>query len=198
MTLPFSEACEKNKQAILDVIQPLFENAGRVVEIGSGTGQHAEFFAASMPETLWQPTDRVEHLAVIDARRQTSGQGNFLLPLALDVNKDWPVEQVENIFTANTLHIMSWKEVELFFQGIGQVLVGGGFVCIYGPFNYQGQYTSESNARFDDWLKQRDPKSAIRDFESIERLAKTAGMSLHQDVAMPANNRCLVFKRTNG
>ncbi|KEQ16238.1 DUF938 domain-containing protein [Endozoicomonas numazuensis] len=195
MSLPFSEACEKNKQPILEVIRPLFEKAVSVVEIGSGTGQHAEFFASSMPAIHWQPTDRAEHLAVIEARRQASGLSNYFPPLELDVNSDWPIQQADNIFTANTLHIMSWKEVEKLFAGIGRVLLDGGLVCLYGPFNYQGQYSSESNARFDEWLKQQDPNSAIRDFEAIERLAGRVGLSLLQDIAMPANNRCLVFKK---
>ena len=135
---------------------------------------------------------------MIEARREVSGLSNYLRPLELDVSAVWPVKQVENIFTANTLHIMSWTAVEHCFDGIGRVLVEGGLICIYGPFNYQGQYTSESNARFDEWLKQRDPNSAIRDFEAIERLANKAGLALQQDVAMPANNRCLVFKKTTG
>lgn len=195
MNLPFSQACENNKQPILSVIKPLFEKAGQVVEIGSGTGQHAEYFAAAMPNLLWQPTDRMEYLPGLKARREQSGLKNFLSPLELDVNHPWPMNEVENTFTANTLHIMSWVEVQNLFDALGRHLLVEGFACFYGPFNYQGRYTSGSNARFDEWLKERDANSAIRDFEALNRLAESAGMRLKQDVAMPANNRCLVFRK---
>lgn len=193
--LAFSQACENNKQAILSVIKPLFTGACQVLEVGSGTGQHGEFFARMMPELTWQLADQMIYHEGLEMRRQLSGLDNLFAPLSLDVNEPWPITQTDHLFSANTVHIMSWPEVELLFTGIASVLADGGALCLYGPFNYGGEYTSDSNAEFDQWLKARDPASGIRDFEAIETLAHAAGLSLEQDIAMPANNRCLVWRK---
>ena len=194
---PFSEACEQNKYPILAVLQQYFAEVQTVLEIGSGTGQHAVFFADQFPHLQWL-TSEVEPLR--DGIRIWLDEAqlpNVLPPLELDVNQpDWPVDQVDAVFSANTVHIMDWPSVENMFAGIGRVLKAQGVFCLYGPFNYQGSYTSDSNARFDLWLKQRDPRSGIRDIEAINALARLYGMVLCADHAMPANNRTLVWEKS--
>lgn len=196
MERPFSQACENNKHAILAVLQQHFAQIDKVLEVGSGTGQHAVFFAQHLPQLLWQPADQAMYLEGVQCWLDWAGLDNVLPPLTLDVNQPWPVDQVDGIFSANTVHIMSWQEVGYFFDGVKRVLNKQGVFCLYGPFNYQGAYTSDSNARFDQWLQQRDPLSGIRDFEAVNQLAMDAGLQLLEDVAMPANNRCLVWRKT--
>lgn len=193
---PFSAACEENKAPILAVLREQFTEPGFVLEIGSGTGQHAVYFPQHLPHLTWQPTDVEESLAGIEAWRSEAGLANVLAPLALDVQqKTWPVSRIDYIFSANTTHIMSWPEVEYMFEGIGNMLIAGGRVCLYGPFNYGRRYTSDSNARFDAWLKARDPASGIRDFNDLNDLALGVGLSLIKDYEMPVNNRILVWQR---
>lgn len=193
---PFSQACENNKQPILDIIRPLMSQLDLVLEVGSGTGQHAVHFAGHMPALRWQPSDQAEYLPGIRAWRDWAALPNLLAPLELDVrSQQWPVSNFNGLFSANTAHIMAWQQVEEFFAGIGRHLAPGGVFCLYGPFNYGGQFTSQSNARFDLWLKDRDPLSGIRDFEAIETLAKAAGLELVADHAMPANNRLLHWQK---
>lgn len=197
MNKPFSQACENNKRPILAVLQQAFANVERVLEIGSGTGQHAVFFAESMPWLFWQPSDRAENLPGIRAWTAGAGLDNLALPVELDVSMaPWPIGSIDGVFSANTAHIMSWAAVELFMAGVGAHLASGGVLCLYGPFNYSGRYTSASNAQFDTWLQSRDPDSGIRDFEAIECLAQAAGLTLLADHAMPANNRTLVWRKT--
>jgi len=191
---PFSEACEQNKQPILAVLQQHFVDVHTVLEIGSGTGQHAVFFASKLPHLQWLTSEVAELHSGIHAWLGEARLPNLSQPLELDVNQpDWPVERVDAIFSANTVHIMDWPSVQNMFAGIGRVLQTQGVFCLYGPFNYQGGYTSDSNARFDMWLKQRDPRSGIRDFEALNTLAQQHGMTLRTDHAMPANNRTLVW-----
>ncbi len=192
---PFSEACEQNKQAILEIISPLFTDTTSVLEIGSGTGQHAVFFGEQMPHLTWQTSDVPEYHAGIRMWLAEAGLDNVLPPLNLDVDGSWPQQCCNAVFSANTAHIMSWPQVEKMFACVGQVLEAGGLFCLYGPFNYNGQFSSDSNARFDHWLKQRDPLSGVRDFEAVNELAVQHGMSLLEDYAMPANNRTLVWKK---
>jgi SAM-dependent methyltransferase len=193
---PFSESCERNKDPILAVLRQVFERPGTVLEIGSGTGQHAVHFARAMPELVWQTSDLpVQHPAIL-AWQEEARLPNLLPPLNLDVSGLWPATQFDYGFTANTLHIMNWTEVVLFFACVSSVLKPAGRLAAYGPFNYGGHYTSESNARFDDWLKTQNPHSAIRNFESVNALAQSAGLSLLTDLPMPANNRTLVWEMT--
>ncbi len=191
---PFSQACANNQQPILDIIRPLFAGLDEVLEIGSGTGQHAACFGAAMPHLRWRCSDRPENHAGIDAWRAWAGLPNVPAPLALDVNAPWPIEGTPAIFCANVIHIIAWPEVELLFAGIARHLREPGIVCLYGPYNDNGRFTSDSNARFDQWLKDRDPKSGIRDFEAVDALAQQAGLVLQADHPMPANNRCLVWQ----
>jgi len=193
---PYSEACEQNKDPILAVLREVFTEPGLILEIGAGTGQHAVHFARHLPHLIWQPTDMALHLPGIQAWIVEANLPNLRLPLELDVCCDhWPVAQVAGVFSANTTHIMAWPMVERLFRGVGHLLEAGGTFCLYGPFNYDGRYTSASNAKFDDWLQMRDPKSGLRDVADLERLAVANSLSLLRDEAMPVNNRTLVWTR---
>ena len=193
---PFSESCVQNRAPILAVLRELFADRRHVLEIGSGTGQHAVYFAPELPHLVWQTADVPHHHAGIRAWLADAALPNVLPPLALDANDTaWHGGRYDAVFSANTLHIMSWPEVALFFAGVGEVLEPGGVLAVYGPFNYKGVFTSESNARFDAWLKARDPASGVRDFEAVDTLARARGLVLLQDLAMPANNRMLVWRR---
>jgi cyclopropane fatty-acyl-phospholipid synthase-like methyltransferase len=196
-TKPFSQACENNKLPILQIINQVFTQPNTVWEIGSGTGQHACFFASQLPHLIWQATDRIENLAGIQAWIEEANLANLKPPLALDINDTtWPCQRIDCLFSANTLHIMSLTEVEMLFERLSHYLSSNALACFYGPFNYQGEFTSDSNARFDQWLKAQNPLSGIRDFEYICHLAASIGLKLLNDHAMPANNRLLVFQNT--
>ncbi len=193
---PYSEACEKNQSAILEVLQSALSRQHHVLEIASGTGQHAVHFGRALPHLTWQTSELPHNHAGIRAWLDEAALPNVLPPVALDVtDAHWPAGVVDAIFNANTVHIVSEPEVERMFAGIARTLSAGGILCLYGPFNYHKKFTSESNARFDVWLKSRNPESGIRDFEVIDQLAKTHGLRLLQDVAMPSNNRTLVWQR---
>ena len=196
MEKPFSQACENNKVPILEVLERVFAPCRSVLEIGSGTGQHAVHFAPRLPQLYWQPSDVPENLPGIAQWCAAEPAANLAQPITLDVRaRHWGVAPVDGLFTANTLHIMSWSAVQAFFAGLPGVLVPGGVLAVYGPFNYGGEYTSESNARFDQWLKARAPHQGIRDFDAVAELAAEAGLELREDNAMPANNRLLVWRR---
>lgn len=192
---PFAPACERNKEPILAVLQPYFADRRRVLEVGSGTGQHAVFFAAALPNTVWQTSDLEENLPGIRLWLQEAALPNLPPPLPLDVTGEWPKQRFDAVFTANSWHIMPWTAVEKFFAGLDTVLQPDGLLAAYGPFNYHGAYTSDSNREFDGWLKQRSALSAIRDFEAVDALANRIGLQLVKDHAMPANNRLIVWRR---
>jgi len=193
---PFAESSEQNKTPIYKVLKGVFHDVDTVLEIGSGTGQHAVFFAEQFPHLTWMTSDQAQYHAGIRIWLQDAGLGNTQGPLLLDVDQaEWPLQQTAAVFSANTVHIMGWTSVEKMFVGIGRVLNHNGVFCLYGPFNYNGEFTSQSNAQFDIWLKQRDPVSGVRDFEALQKLAKVAGLQLIDDVAMPANNRILVWRK---
>jgi cyclopropane fatty-acyl-phospholipid synthase-like methyltransferase len=197
---PFSPACERNREPILAVLRAHFAGSRSVLEIGSGSGQHAVHFAAAMPWLTWQCSDVAGNLAGIRMWLDEAGLANTPAPIALDVAEGpWPAG-FDAVFSANSLHIMGWAEVEAFFAGVGRVLAGGGVLVVYGPFNDAGGYTSDSNRDFDAWLKARDPRSGLRDAGAVDALAHAAGLQLLDDVAMPANNRCLAWghRRANG
>jgi SAM-dependent methyltransferase len=192
---PHSESSEINKVPILVVLKDIFAERKQVLEIASGTGQHAVYFGRELPHLTWQPSELAQNIAGIKAWLDEAQLPNVLAPLALDVNDEhWPVSSVDAIFNANTVHIISWPEVELLFAHIARVIEPGGCVCFYGPYNYGGKFSSESNARFDAWLKSRDPNSGVRDFEAVNRLAASQGLELLRDIAMPSNNRMLVWE----
>ncbi len=193
---PYSESCEQNRAPILEVLRIELADKTRLLEIGSGTGQHAVYLAPEFPQLVWQTSDIAESHAGIRAWLEDSGVTNVLPPYALDVSGDeWPDTSYDAVFSANTAHIMSWPQVECLFAGVGKILETAGVFCLYGPFNYNGRYTSESNARFDAWLKSRDALSGVRDFEALLELAGRAGLVLKEDYEMPANNRTLVWSK---
>jgi SAM-dependent methyltransferase len=184
---PFSEASERNRAPILAVLKRVFADRRAVLEIGAGTGQHAAYFAPELPHLVWQASDVAENLPGIREWVPNA--------IELDVDKEWPQIEVDAVFSANTCHIMSWPQVQKLFDGVGKLLAPGGVFALYGPFNYGGKYTSESNARFDAMLRRNDPASGLRNFEDIDALARRAGLSLAEDNAMPANNRLLVWRK---
>ncbi|MBE0459074.1 class I SAM-dependent methyltransferase [Pseudoalteromonas sp. KG3] len=195
MEKPFSQACENNKSPILSELKSFFANVDNVLEVGSGTGQHSVHFAKHLPQLQWYTSDRLVNHHGIKQWLSEAQLANLHEPLELDLNDPWPVKQISAIYTANTLHIVSKALVERFFNGVEQHLAVQGRLCIYGPFKYHGRFTSESNQRFDEFLKQQDSQSGIRDFEWIQQLAASAGLTLVSDVAMPANNQLLLFKK---
>jgi cyclopropane fatty-acyl-phospholipid synthase-like methyltransferase len=197
--LPVSDACERNKEPILAVLRICLAERTQVLEIGSGTGQHAVHFARHLPHLTWHPTEQLGHLQDLAARIRLEGGANVRPPTVLDVRQVvWPARSVDAVFTANTLHIMSWAAVGALYRGVSQVLVAGGVLCIYGPFRYGGEYTSDSNREFDAMLQERDPLSGLRDIEALGELAASYGLSLVADHDLPANNRLLVFQKEPG
>tara|TARA_B110000238_G_scaffold61305_1_gene67136 strand:- start:241 stop:843 length:603 start_codon:yes stop_codon:yes gene_type:complete len=197
MTKPFSQACENNKQSILAKLSLAFSQSKQILEIGSGTGQHAVYFAKHLPKLHWQTSDLLINHQGINQWIDQFPARNIQRPIALDLSTLSSLSNmtaiIDGIYTANTLHIISWSLVIKFFKELACHLTPNGIICIYGPFNYKGQFTSESNASFDLRLKERDINSGIRDFEAIVELAKTAKLQLINDHQMPANNRLLVF-----
>ena len=196
MDKPFSPSCERNREPILAVLRQVFAGPARVLEIGSGTGQHAVHFARHLPQLDWQTSDRPENHDGIRAWIAEAGLPNVRAPLVLDVEQArWPAQRHDAVFTANTLHIMSWTQVEALFRRLPEVLEPRATLVVYGPFNYGGRFTSDSNAAFDRRLKADDPLRGIRDFEAVDALAQAIGLQLQADHDMPANNRCLVWQR---
>lgn len=196
MERPFSQACVNNAEPILAVLQNHLTDIRALLEIGSGTGQHAVYFAPRFPHLVWHTSDLVEnHLGICQWIEECSAD-NIRSPVALNVSQQpWPITGVDAVFSANTLHIMSWADAQCCIRGAADILLPGGKLIVYGPFNYDGCYTSDSNARFDQWLQSRSPVSGIRDFEAVCEYACDSGLSLLEDNAMPANNRCLVFQK---
>mgnify|MGYP003866433777 CR=1 FL=1 len=199
MNKPFSQSCENNKRPILNILTKAFSKTKHVLEIGSGTGQHAVFFGQHLSHLTWQTSDLLINHQGINLWLDETAWANVQRPIVIDLNIAWPMpkdnQRVDGLYTANTLHIISWPLVVKFFEGIAQNLAPEASVCIYGPFNYQGKFTSKSNANFDLWLKERDINSGIRDIEAILLLANSAGLNLIDDHAMPANNRLLFFQK---
>jgi cyclopropane fatty-acyl-phospholipid synthase-like methyltransferase len=194
--LNFSPSCERNQAVILTELIPLLNARQTVLEVGSFSGQHAIHFSTNIPDIKWQPTDVEENISALSHNINEAKLSNCLTPLIIDVAQieHWPATKYDIIFTANTLHIMSWQHVESFFENIINVCKKGTLLCIYGPFKYNGRYTSASNAEFQLWLQNRDLKSGIRDFERINKLAIQQGFESISDKKMPANNQLLTWK----
>jgi cyclopropane fatty-acyl-phospholipid synthase-like methyltransferase len=192
---PYSPASERNREPILAVLRRWFADRQRVLEIGSGTGQHAVHFATAMPHLVWQSSDRAENLPGIRNWLDEAALPNTPSPLEFDVTGNWPSDRYDAIFSANTLHIMSWPEVEQLFAKLPAVTTADACLAIYGPFNIEGQFTSDSNASFDRDLKMRGVHMGIRDVAAVDALAAAAGFDLVEDIAMPANNRLRYWKR---
>lgn len=198
MNKPYSTACERNRDPILEVLRNRLQLRRHVLEVGSGTGQHAVHFARHLGHLTWQTSDRAMNLPGIRQWLAEAGLPNTPEPLVLDVNEPWPALGADAVYSANTLHIMSWPEVELLFSHLPAVTAPAASLVIYGPFKYGGRHTSDSNAAFETSLQAEVPHRAIRDFEAVDALARAAGFSFVHDYAMPANNRCLVWERNQG
>lgn len=200
-SLPFSEACERNKKPILEVLEKFLPRRGFLLEIGSGTGQHAVFFAEAFKTFKWQPSELPESIPSLTARIEQEGGENIQSPIALDVLNDdlsaWPERILTAAFSANTAHIMNWEMVRAMFTGLGQKLKPRGVFILYGPFNVNGKYTADSNRRFDLQLKSRDPEMGLRDVKTLETLAGKHELTLKESIELPANNMCLVFARND-
>ena len=194
MDKPFAPSCERNREPILAVLREHFADRARVLEIGSGTGQHAAYFAAALPHLVWQATDRAENLPGIRLWLADGALPNTPAPLALDVAGTWPAGRYDAVFSANTLHIMAWDDVVQMFAALPQALADDATVIVYGPFSYGGRHTSDSNAAFDARLRGEAAHQGVRDFDRVDALARAAGLALAEDRAMPANNRCLVWR----
>lgn len=196
---PFSPASERNRGPILDVLREFFADRTHVLEIGSGTAQHAVHFAAALPHLTWQSSDRAENLPGARMWLDAAQLPNTPAPLQLDVSSDrWPRDTFDAVYSANTLHIMSWPEVETFFAALAAATTHDAKLAIYGPFNVDGRFTSDSNAAFDASLKARVPHMGIRDAGDVDVLALAAGFHLVDDVEMPANNRLRLWQRRSG
>lgn len=192
----YSQACEENREPILAIIREVFANAHDILEIGSGTGQHAVYFAEHLPKLDWQTSDRIENHDGIVARVRGSRLKNVRLPRELDVN-DFPFDRsYDVVYTANTAHIMSLKEVGAMFGGVAEILEAHGLFVLYGPVNRNGEFTSESNAAFDHQLRANAAHMGLRDDSELDGLAADGGLSRVGDYDMPANNRILVWQRS--
>ena len=190
-------ACERNRAPILESLQNLLNSAtGTLLEIGSGTGQHAVYIAPAFPHLKWQTSDLKDKIANIELWRKESGIANINSAIELDISQHpWPIKNINTVFSSNTLHIVAWPLVIDFFTGVERVLCDKGLCIVYGPFNYQGKFTSNSNKQFDAWLKTQDPQSGIRDFEAVNEVACRQNLELKKDIEMPANNRLLVWQK---
>jgi len=195
----YAEACERNKEPILGVLREVCREPGTVLEVGSGTGQHAAWFARQLPHLAWQPTDVPGALGSIEAWRGEAQLGNLMPARALDLfDEAWPLARADYVVCINTLHIAAAAATPRLFAGAARVLAPGGTVCLYGPFRYRGRTLEPSNARFDEWLRARDPASGVREFEWVDEQARLAGFTLVEDRAMPANNRLAWWHRRPG
>ncbi|MCJ7555455.1 MAG: class I SAM-dependent methyltransferase [Gammaproteobacteria bacterium] len=194
----FAEAADRNKEPIREVLAEWLPEQGRVLEIGSGTGQHAVYFARHFPGLRWLTSDLTENHAVIRSAIEHSALENLDGPLELDVGQaEWSVPDVQAVYTSNTCHIMSWDEVLAMFQKVVELLPAEGRFMVYGPFNLDGEFTSQSNRGFDASLKLRHPHMAIRDLTVLEAVAAGIGLTLLDRRAMPANNMLLCWSRSD-
>ncbi len=192
---PYAGSCDENRAPIREVLNQFVQGCHQLLEIGSGTGQHAVYFSKLYPWLQWQTSDLVDAHPGIRAWIDDSGLKNVDYPLELDVCETWPQQQYDLIFTANTLHIMSKAMVEQFFLKCPACMQPDARMLVYGPFNYGGHYTSASNEEFDYWLKHRDPDSGIKNFEWLQDIAIRSGLECSQDFSMPANNHILVWQK---
>lgn len=192
---PYAESCDQNQEPILQVLHQFMHDRKSLLEIGSGTGQHAVYFGQKFPWLSWQTSDLADNHSGIRAWIEHSQLKNVAYPVTLDVAEHWPVGQYDVVFSANTLHIMSSESVTQLFKKLPACMHDASLFIVYGPFNYQGEYTSESNRRFDGWLKQRDAQSGIKNFEWLQDIAGASGLECSHDFEMPANNRILVWQK---
>ena len=193
----FAPSCDRNKDEIIEVLQEALPPSGLVLEIGSGTGQHAVYFAARLPHLAWQATDLKSNLPSINAWCDEANLPNVRPPLELDLLAEhWPIQSAHAVVCINTTHIVSWPGVENLFAGVGRILAPGGVLYVYGAYRYATRPLEPSNEEFDRWLKARDPVSGVRDFEAVNALTQRNGLQLTEDRAMPGNNRSIWWTKT--
>ena len=196
--LPIAEACLRNQHPILDVLSRHIPENAFVLELASGTGQHGAYMTKHMPTIRWRPTEVRERLPDVSSWQAYANEPRFLAPLELDVCQDiWPSRDADVVFSANLVHYVAWSTVECIFRGVQRILKPGGLMIFYGPYNYDGQFTSEGNVQLDAWLRERDPDSGIKDFEQVVLRAREFDLFLQADEEMPANNRTLIFKKAD-
>jgi SAM-dependent methyltransferase len=192
----YAPACDRNQKFILEVLKEILPGKKKLLEVGSGTGQHAGYFAPHFPDLDWLPTDLEESLPSIKAWRDDHPGSNIEMPRVLDLAAEqWPIDSCDVVVCINTIHIVSWRLVEQLFNGAGKILSPGGVFYVYGPFKYADQELAESNQHFDAWLKDRDPESGIREFEKVNKLAEENNLKFKFDISMPANNRSIVWEK---
>lgn len=192
--LPYSPACERNKDPILRVLRNWLPGTGTVLEIGSGTGQHIVHFAHQLPGMTWQPSDLAANLPGLKARLAQAGGINILAPIELDVSADqWPAGPFAAAYSANTAHIMPWFQVQRMLAGVARVLAPGGYFFLYGPFHEAGRHTAPSNEAFDLCLRAEDPAQGVRDSLEVRKSAAECDLVFEADIEMPANNQILIF-----
>jgi cyclopropane fatty-acyl-phospholipid synthase-like methyltransferase len=197
MEKPFAPSAERNKQAILEALRDSLGQVHRVLEIGSGTGQHAVHIAQSLDHLEWQSSELEERIEGVRAWTSEAALANLPAPIVIDVNSDdWRCPPVQAVFSANTVHYMPWASVAFLFRGVAKLLDNDGVFLLYGPFNYDGEYVSDGNRQLDIWLAQQNPEYAIRDIEKIIAVAGEHGFELREDCPMPANNRLLIWRRS--
>ncbi|MDG1732566.1 MAG: DUF938 domain-containing protein [Thalassotalea sp.] len=193
----FSPSCERNQEAIFERLLPYIPSSAAVLEIGSYSGQHAIHFCQNRPDLIWQASDQSQYISGLKQNFSMANLANIISPIEInvDVAEHWPKQKFDVIYSANTLHIMSWQQVKRMFDNMATCLKENTLVCIYGPFKYNSKYTSASNEEFQQWLQARDPLSGVRDFEAIALLAQKSGLQLVQDIKMPANNQLLIWQK---
>ena len=193
----YAPAAERNRGPILEVLRRLVPHGARVLEVASGTGQHAAFFAAGLPATRWQPSEGDPcALASIAAWAESEGASNVSEPVVVNAaSPDWPVGAFDVVYCSNLVHIAPWSCTLGLLRGAQRHLPPGGLLVLYGPFRVDGRHTSESNVAFDRGLRAQDPRWGVRDLREIEEKAAERDLSFREKVAMPANNLVVVFER---
>ncbi len=190
-----SSACERNREPIGEVLDRVLPSSGLVLEVASGTGQHAAYFSARYPNLVWQPSDQdARYLGSVQAVVEELGRGNLRPPLTLDTTAPWPIDRADALFCANMIHIAPWEATVGLFAGAGRVLSSGAPLVTYGPYRIDGTHSAPSNAAFEEHLKSLDPRFAIRDVADLEKLGDQHSLVLQERIAMPANNFILHWK----
>ncbi|HLJ63501.1 MAG TPA: DUF938 domain-containing protein [Stellaceae bacterium] len=193
----YAPAVARNREPILDVLRQILPLSGLVLEIASGTGEHAAFFARHLAHLTWQPSDRQQaDRASIAAHVEAAALPNLHPPRQLDVRVlPWPITACDAILCINMIHISPWESSLALMAGAARLLPAGGPLYLYGAYRREGRHTAPSNEEFDAWLKAQDPAWGVRDLEAVVGLAAKHGLALDRVVDMPAHNLSVVFRR---